>query len=186
MSVPKLRCQTLRLLCEIADEAQRAGDGTSVMRHDPSRGIDRKGHDLVGRIMRDLFDVHPTFGRDNKGHARCLAIDQHREIEFLLDVAAVLDIQAVDLLTCRTGLRGDKRVAEHFPGVCGHFVDGFGKPHTSFRIGRQFFEFAFAAAARMDLGFHDVHGARKGFRHGHCFIDRERWLPFGNWCAEIL
>ena len=136
--------------------------------------------------MRNLFDVHPTFGRDNKGDARCLTIDQHREIEFLLDVAAVLDIQAVDLLSCRTGLRGDKRVTEHIPGVCGHFVDGFGKPHTSFRIAGQFLEFAFAAAARVDLGFHDVHGAREVFRRGHCSFNRERRLPFGNRCAETL
>jgi hypothetical protein len=50
----------------------------------------------------------------------------------------------------------------------------------------KFLEFAFAAAARVDLGFHDVNGAREVFRRGHCFFNRERRLPFGNRCAETL
>ena len=136
--------------------------------------------------MRNLFDVHPTFGRDNKGDARCLTIDQHREIEFLLDVAAVLDIQAVDLLAGGAGLRGDECIAEHFPGERGHLVDRLGKPYAALRIGGQFLEFAFAAAARMDLRFHDVYGSRQRLRRGHRFLNRERRPTFGNRCAEAL
>src|SRR5258708_37492721 len=98
-----------------------------MMRQDPSRGIDRDGYDLVGRIMGDFFDVHPAFGRYNKSDTRCPAIEQHREIEFLLDVAAVLDIQAVELLSCGASLRGDKLVGQPFPGISGHLRGGFWK-----------------------------------------------------------
>src|SRR5258708_26244685 len=98
-----------------------------MMRQDPSRGIDRDGYDLVGRIMGDFFDVHPAFGRYNKSDTRCPAIEQHREIEFLFDVAAVLDIQAVYPLSCGARLRCYKCGGEDFPGLSGHFVHCFWK-----------------------------------------------------------
>ena len=69
-----------------------------MMRHDAGRRIDREGHDLLGRVMGDLLDVHAAFGRDHEGDARGLAVDQRRQIELLGDVRAVLDIEAVDLL----------------------------------------------------------------------------------------
>jgi hypothetical protein len=52
----------------------------------PVAGIDREGHDLLGRVVRDLLDVHAAFGRGDEGDAAGLAVDQHREIEFLGDV----------------------------------------------------------------------------------------------------
>ena len=42
-----------------------------------------------------------------------LAVDQHREVELLVDRRAFLDIEAVDLLALRAGLVRDQRRAEH-------------------------------------------------------------------------
>jgi hypothetical protein len=44
------------------------------------------------------LDVHAAFGRDDEGDAAGGAVDEHREVELLLDVRAVLDVEAVDLL----------------------------------------------------------------------------------------
>ena len=45
------------------------------------------------------------------------AVDQEREIELAVDVGAVLDVEAVDLLAGRAGLLGDQRVPSISLGV---------------------------------------------------------------------
>ena len=57
--------------------------------------------DLLGRVVRDVLDVHAAFGRDDDGDAAGLAVDQQSEVEFLRDVDAVGDVEAVDLLAVR-------------------------------------------------------------------------------------
>ena len=94
-----------------------------VMRHDAGRRIDRDGQDLFRRVVRDLFDVHAAFGRDHDGDPRGDAIDQHRQIEFLGDRRAVLDIEAVDLLALRPGLMRHQGRAEDARGFRLHVVD---------------------------------------------------------------
>ena len=86
-------------------------------------GIDGDGDDLFRRVMRDRLDVHAAFGRDDEGDAADRAVDQQRQIELAVDVGAVLDIEAVDLLAGRTGLLGDQRIAEHLLGVGDDLVD---------------------------------------------------------------
>ena len=128
--------QRARLLGEIAREAERGGDLAAVMRHQPRRRIDREGHDLLGRVMRDLLDVHAAFGRDDEGDARGRAVDQHREIEFLVDVGAVLDVEAVDLLAGLAGLQRDQRRAQHLLGEGFGLVDRLGDAHAALVAGR--------------------------------------------------
>ena len=65
----ELRQQRTGLLGEIAVELQRVRDGAHVMRPDAGGRIDREGHDLLRRVVRDLFDVHAAFGRDDEGDA---------------------------------------------------------------------------------------------------------------------
>ena len=83
-----------------------------MMRADVRHRIDRDGDDLLRRVVRDLLDVHAAFGRGDDRDARGLAVDQHREIELLLDRRAVLDVEPVDLLALRAGLVRDERRAE--------------------------------------------------------------------------
>ena len=89
-----------RLFGEVALEAERGGDGAAVVRHQPGRRIDGDGLDLLRRVVGDRLDIHAAFGRGDDGDAAGLAVDQQCEIEFLGDVDAVGDVEALDLLPC--------------------------------------------------------------------------------------
>jgi hypothetical protein len=83
------------------------------------------------------------------------AVNQHGEIEFALDVGAVLDVETVDLLAFRASLRGDEVLAEH---LLSEFLDVFlaeGEANAALFAGFRLHEFAFAAAASVDLRFND-------------------------------
>ena len=84
--------------------------------------------------MGDRLDVHAALGRDDEGDAADRAVDQDRQIELAVDVGAVLDIEAVDLLAGRAGLLGDQRVAEHLLGVGDDFVDRLRQPHAALGV----------------------------------------------------
>ena len=106
-----------RLLGEVAGQAERGGDCAAMVRHQPGRRVDGDGLDLLGRVVGDRLDVHPAFGRGDDGDAAGLAVDQQREVEFLGDVDAVGDVEALDLLACRAGLDRDQSLAEHLLGM---------------------------------------------------------------------
>ena len=84
----------------------------------PVAGSTEKVTIFLGRVVRDVLDVDAALGRDDEGDARGLAVDQDREIELLVDVRAVLDVEAVDLLA-GAGLDRDERRAEHLLGEFG-------------------------------------------------------------------
>jgi hypothetical protein len=151
------------------------------MAHDAGRGIDREGHDLLRAVVRDVLDVDAALGRHHEGDARGLAVDQDREVEFLVDVGAVLDVEAVDLLAVIAGLHRDQRRSQHLLGVFVDLGDRFGDPHPAFVTGRGFLELALAAAAGMDLALHHPDRAGQRFRgrvgilrpqHGDALRDR--------------
>ena len=106
--------------------------------------------------MRDRLDVHAALGRDDEGDAADRAVDQQREVELAVDVGAVLDIEAVDLLAGRAGLLGDQRVAEHLVDVGDHLVDRLGQTNAALGVRAEFLELALAAAAGMDLALHHI------------------------------
>ena len=69
--------------------------------------------DFFRRVMRDVLDIDAALGRQHEGDARRDAVDQRREIEFLVDRRAFFDIEPIDLLAGRSGLHGDQRRPEH-------------------------------------------------------------------------
>ena len=115
--------QARRLLGEIAGEPQHLRHAPAVMRHDAGRRVDREGHDLLGRVVRDLLDVHAAFGRDHERDARGFAVDQRREIELAVDRRAFLDVEPVDLLAVRPGLVRDQHRAEQPLRLPAHVLD---------------------------------------------------------------
>ena len=116
--------------------------------------------------MGNALDVHAALGRDDEGDAPDRAVDQDRQIEFAVDVGAVFDVEAVDLLAGRAGLLGDQRVAEHLAGVGDDLGHRPRQADATLGVGAKFLEAALAAAAGMDLALHDIE--RPGQLLGGC------------------
>jgi hypothetical protein len=74
-------------------------------------------------IMGDGLDIHAAFGRGDDRDAPGDTVDQHRQVEFLCNVDAVGDVEAVDPLAGFASLHCHQRVAEHFLGVGFDFLD---------------------------------------------------------------
>ncbi len=155
--------QRAHLLLQIGVETERLRQAPHVMRADVCDRIDRDGDDLVRRVVRDLLDVHAAFRGGDDRDARRLTVDQHREIEFLLDRRAVLDIEAVDDLSFRPGLVRHQRRAEDALCFLLNVLDRFDYLDAA----------GLAAPARMDLRFHDPHRAAEVFRGFRRLIDAE-------------
>ena len=156
----KLGDEALRLLGQVAGKSQRAGGGAAMMGHDPGRRIDGEAVDLFRRVVSDLLDVDPALGREDERHPALLPVDQRRKIELPVDCGAVLDVEAVDLLAVRTGLRRHQRRAQHLGRERLDLVDRAGEPHAALVARRGLLEAALAAAAGMDLALH--HPKRPG------------------------
>ena len=136
--------------------------------------------------MGDGLDVHAAFGRDDEGDAADRAVDQDRQIELALDVGAVLDIEAVDLLAGRAGLLGDQRVAEHLLGVGDDIGHRLRQPHAALGVGAKLLELALAAAAGMDLALHHIERAGQRLGGGFRLARLEHRHAFGHRRAETL
>src|SRR3546814_2850072 len=81
------------------------------MRHEAGRGIDVEGVDFLRAVVRDGFDIHPAFGRDDERNAAGDAIDKQGEVEFVRDIDAVGDVETVDLLA-RVAGRSEEHTSE--------------------------------------------------------------------------
>ena len=92
-------------------------------------------------LGRHLLDLDPALGRGHEGDARGGAVEHGTEIELAGDVAAVLDVDALDDPALRPGLVGDQGHAQHVVGELAHLLDRAGELDAA----------ALAAAAGMDL-----------------------------------
>ena len=127
----------------------------------PVAGSTEKVMIFSGRVVRDVLDVDAAFGRDHERDFRGFAVDQDREIELLVDVGAVLDVEAVDLLAVRSGLDRDQGRAQHLLGELVDLGDRLGDAHAALVAGGSFLELALAAAAGVDLALHHPDRAGK-------------------------
>ena len=157
-----------------------------MVRHHAGRRIDREGQNLLGGVVGHLLDVHAAFRRDDESDLAGGAVDEHRQVEFGVDIGAVLDVEAVDLLSGLAGLDRHKGVAEHLLGEFLDLVDGLGEAHAALLAGGGFLELALAAAARMDLGLHDPERSAEFLGGGLCLVGREDGLAAGDGQAEFL
>ncbi len=183
--VIELAHQSFRLFCQVAGQFQRLRNGAAVMAHDAGRRIDREGHDLLRRRVRDILDVDAAFGGNHERDFAGFAVDQDREIKLLVDVGAFLDVEPVDLLAVRPGLHRDQSCAQHLLGELIDLSDRFGDAHPALVAGGGLLELALAAAAGMDLALHHPDRAGKRFRGGigigrpqHRYAARDRHPEF--------
>jgi hypothetical protein len=104
--------------------------------------------------MRHVLDRHAALGRGDDRDPRGLAVDQEGQVEFLGDVRAVLDVDAVDLLAGLAGLDGDEGAAQHLAGEFGGLSDRAGEADAALLAGFGLLEVALAAATGVDLRLH--------------------------------
>ncbi len=145
----------LRALDLLAFETEPEGETAGVESLHAGRGIDRKAQDLLRVLGRHLLDVHAALGRCHRGDAARAPVDQHADIEFALDVAAFLDIDALHLAAPGPGLLGDEHVAQHPGGFGGRFRRRLDEPHAALAAGIVL-EASGAAAAGVNLRLHHV------------------------------
>jgi hypothetical protein len=131
------RALELEAECELTRVVAREADGR----------IDHDLEDLLRVRLGDLFDVDAAGGRRDGRDAARLAIDEHREVELAraLEVQALLDVEAVDLLALGARLLRHERRAE----------EGLGPLLRQGRALRDLHAAGLAAAARVDLRLHD-------------------------------
>ena len=98
---------------------------------------------------------HAAFGRGDESRLAGGAVDEDREVKLTVDVSAILNVEAVDLLAVLVGLRGDEVVAEHRLGVLDGLFLGEGEANAALLTCSRLHKLALAAATRMDLAFHD-------------------------------
>ena len=65
----------------------------------------------------DFLDIHAAFGRSDEGDLLRGAVGDQRDVQFVLDVGAVFDVQAADLLALSAGLVGDQLHAQNVGGA---------------------------------------------------------------------
>jgi hypothetical protein len=89
------------------------------------------------------------------------AVDQDREIEFAVDVGAVLDVEAVDLLAGGPVCLVTSVLPSISLALAITSIRREGEADAALGVRAEFLELALAAAAGVDLAFHDIERARQ-------------------------
>ena len=124
----------------------------------PERLLDVHLVNLLRRMCGHFLDVDPTLRACNQRDLLRRAIDDHADIELLLDIGAVFDQQPANFLSARTRLVCDQLHAENFRGARADFFDRARNLDTA----------SLAATARMNLRLDDPHRSAQVA----CRIDR--------------
>ncbi len=119
----KRREKRLRIFSSSAVERESGGNLRHIVSRYTRFRVNGDCVDLLGRIMRNRFDIHAAFRRNDEGNAANRTVDQQRAVKFASNVGTVFDVETVDLLAGFARLRRHQRVAEHVLGVGDDFVD---------------------------------------------------------------
>ncbi len=136
-------------------------------------------------LGRHFLDLHAAFGRGHHRDAPGLAVDEHADIKLALDVAAFLDIDALDLAPLGAGLLGDEDMAQHRCGGSGRVGRRLDDAHPAF-AGGIVLEASGAAAPGMDLRLDDIGGTGQSRRDLFRLLRRIGDTAFGHGDAEFL
>ena len=150
----------------IVREVHPVGHAARLERQQTDGRVDVLLENLVRHLSGDLLNLHAALLRAHHDDTRRLAVNDKREIVFLLDGRSGLDEQAVDALTGRARLMRDEDLAEE---LLRRFLDGF-KRVDDLDASR------LAAAARMDLRLDDDDIRAELSRILHGLLNRERRL----------
>ena len=140
----------------VALETERERELARLIGAHADRGVNPHLRDFFRRLFRDFLDVHAAFRRGDDDGLRARAVEQNRQIIFVLDRRSFVEVDGAHDAARGTGLLRHQRVPEH-----------------RLRGGERVFlrlrhldaalvavrERAFAAPARMNLRLDDVDAA---------------------------
>src|SRR5690606_16501078 len=129
--------------------------------------VDVEGLDLLGRLGGHLLDVHAALAGGDEGDRLRAAVDQHRQVQLLVDVRAFGDQHRVDRQRNAGRLVGLHLRAEHALGVLAHLVEAAGELDAA----------GLAAATGVDLGLDHPEVAGNGLGGVDRLFGRARNAP---------
>ena len=132
--------------------------------------INGKLQKSFGLGLGDLFDVHPATAACHQANRLRDAINEHSGIELSCDVGRRFDIQTLDTLTLRSGLRRNQHLSQNVGSCRSNFFQGTG----NFDAAR------LAAAARVNLSLDCPTAAADLLGRLHRLFDGKRRTPGGD------
>ncbi|MNI27536.1 hypothetical protein D3C73_812740 [compost metagenome] len=160
----------------VGGQADRVGDLGGLLGGQAGQRVDVFGDDLLGSGVSHFLDVHAAFAGGDEGDLLRGAVSDQRHVVFLLNVGAVFDVQATNLLAFRAGLVRDQLHAQDFRGQLAHVV----------QRARQLDATALAAAARVNLCLDDPHRSTQLFSGSHGLVDGKSGDPARHRDAKLL
>ncbi|MDT4839293.1 hypothetical protein FQZ97_730790 [compost metagenome] len=160
----------------ISGQADRIGDLGGLLGRQAGQRIDVFGDDFLGGGVGHFLDVHAAFAGGDERNLLGGAVGDQRHVVFLLDVGAVFDVQAADLLAFRAGLMRDQLHAQDFRGQLADVVQRARQLHAA----------ALAAAARVDLRLDDPNRSTQLFSGSHGLVDGKSGDPARHGDAKLL
>ena len=155
IQIPQGREQLHRLIHQLAAQTKRRRQLPALIRLQSQRRIQRHRRDLLWRLLRHLFDVHPTLSRSDDRMRAVRAIKQNREIQFLVDINRLRDQHLAHQLPFWPRLMRHQGLPQHLPCNRLRFLGRVDDMHTSFE---SILECSLPASSRMNLRLH--HQAR--------------------------
>jgi hypothetical protein len=134
---------------QLALEADGEAGLADLVGHEAQRRVHRELDDLLGRVGRDLLDVHAALRGEHDRDPLGLTVEDQAGVQLLLDGDALLDQDLTDLLALGAGLRRLEHHADHL----GRPIAGLlGAAHDLDAA-------ALTAATSVDLGLDHHHAA---------------------------
>jgi hypothetical protein len=125
--------------------------------------VQREREDLLGRVVRDLLDVHAARGGRHDRDPLGAAVDDEAQVQLAVDARARLDVDPIDREPLVPALVRNEPRAEQRLRVLLDLRGGFRELHAA----------GLAAATRVDLSLDDPDAAAEllggGFRLGRGF-----------------
>ena len=147
----KLAQDVAQLALLLGAEPKPEADLARLVVLEAGRRMQRQRENFLWSLVRDLFDIHTAGGRCHHGDPLGAPIDDQAQVQLALDRRAGLDVDVIDGQAFGATLVRDEPRAEHRFGVLLDLGHRFGELDAA----------GLAAAARMNLSFHDPEAAAR-------------------------
>ena len=159
-----------QLLGGAARQTKNTGKSSHMIRLQASGRINRQRKNFLWLTGRHFLDIHSTLTRSDDRDAAGATINKHREIEFIRNITAILDIEAADLTPFWASLMRDQSSAKNLTRYVSYLIKGFDNFHAA----------SLTPATSMDLRFYNIDRTAQFLRRRHRLVNRESGLSARN------